>query len=328
MQIFLSDKQIMEHLEMIDSHLHMPYKEFHIPHSQDGIMRLEQIAQAMMMHVGLYGYEPVIKYDHLDTNTGGFIKLNNNSDNKVYITISDDLPTHFEIKYAILAHEICHKLLYTHNCYFPDMGDYNESLTDISTIYVGFGKLTLNGCIVISHQWNRVFDLTTSNPSLQQSRITYNTGYLSLEQYAMAYRLVCHVNHIPKEDYEAGLDQEALPMLRSNKRIKSLEKQLLDLPELLRKFRIKSYKKDAALLRDVVMMEAYLQRIKDEIILRQKSEIESLGIADGKTGEITNPYRVMQKAIASLGNTKMPLNGNRFCLSDGVDGLATTIVKM
>lgn len=160
MKISLSDKQILEHLEMIDSHLHMSYKEFIMPDSPDGIISFEKIAQAMMMHVGLFGYEPVVKYDRLDANTGGYIKLNNNLDNKVYITISEDLRTQWEIQYAVLAHEICHKLLYIHNCYFPDMGDYNESLTDIVTIYVGFGKLTLNGCLVVYDKLNRVFDLT------------------------------------------------------------------------------------------------------------------------------------------------------------------------
>lgn len=294
MRIALSNKQILEHLEMIDSHLHMPYSEFILPPS---IVSLNEIARLMVQHVGLYGYEPVIEYDRLEAGVAGHVELNNNLDKQIHITLSDDMSIAREARLSALAHEICHKLLFTHNCYFPFMGDYNESLTDIATIYVGFGKLTLNGCLVVYNKSNRVFDLTTSNPSLQTSHITSYTGYLSLEQYAMAYRLVCHVNHIPQVDYEAGLDAEALPVMQSNNRIEALESQLAELPELLRQYRIRKYEKDAAMMRDVMMMEAALKQIKEELTSRQKADIESLGIVDSKNGEIINPYRVMLRAI-------------------------------
>ena len=113
----------------------------------------------------------------------------------------------------------------------------------------------------------------------------------------MAYRLVCHVNHIPQVDYEAGLDAEALPVMQSNDRIEALESQLAELPELLRQYRIRKYEKDAAMMRDVMMMEAALKQIKEELTSRQKADIESLGIVDSKNGDIINSYRVMLRAI-------------------------------
>ena len=278
MRIALSNKQILEHLEMIDSHLHMPYSEFFLPKPIDR-MSIDEIARLMVQHVGLYGYEPVIEYDRLETGVAGYVELNNNLDKKIHITLSDDLSIAKEARIYSLAHEICHKLLFTHNCYFPYMGDYNETLTDITTIYVGFGKLTLNGCLVIAPTHTR------------------ETGYLDLEQYAMAYRLVCHVNHISQVDYEAGLDAEALPVMQSNDRIETLESQLAELPELLHRYRTRKYEKDAAMMRDVMMMEAALKRVKEELAARQKADIESLGIVDSKNGEVINPYRVMLRTI-------------------------------
>ena len=281
MRIALSNKQILEHLEMIDSHLHMPYSEFFLPKPIDR-MSIDEIARLMVQHVGLYGYEPVIEYDRLKAGVAGYVELNNNLDKQIRITLSDDLSIAKEARIYALAHEICHKLLFTHNCYFPYMGDYNESLTDLATIYVGFGKLTLNGCFVIALTHTR------------------ETGYLDLEQYAMAYRLVCHVNHISQSDYEAGLDAEALPVMQSNDRIEALESQLAELPELLRRYRTCKYEKDAATMREVVMMEAALKQVKEELAARQKADIESLGIVDSKNGEIINPYRVMLRTIDAV----------------------------
>lgn len=272
-RINMSYKQILEHLERIDKYLQMPYKEFDItPYLGKSI---DDIAYAMMMHVGLYDYRPVIEYDRLDGKTGGYIELNNNPDKKVRITLSDDLSISKESKYETLAHEICHKLLYTRGCYFPDMGDYNEALTDLTTIYAGFGKLTLNGCIVINATGSMY------------------TGYLDLAHYAMAYRMVCHINHIPKEEYEAGLDAEALPVIQHDPMVAHIEQQLSDPLEALQQYRLRTYAADAAMMREVVLLEAALAKIKAEIMSNQKADIETTGVVDAKNGEIINPYRVL-----------------------------------
>ena len=77
-RINMSYKQILEHLERIDKYLQMPYREFDItPYLGKSI---DDIAYAMMMHVGLHDYRPVIEYDRLDGKTGGYIELNNNPD--------------------------------------------------------------------------------------------------------------------------------------------------------------------------------------------------------------------------------------------------------
>lgn len=208
----LSDQQILEYLGVIDSYLQMPCKLFDI--SPFVGKKIDDIAAAMMRHVGLDDYEPIIEYDRLENNTGGYIELNNNPDHKVYITLSDDLSIGKDSKYATLAHEICHKLLFVHGCYFPDLGDYNEMLTDLTIVYAGFGKLILNGCIDVTR--NKDNFITTGTglgmPEVRTTITTRYTGYLDIVQYAMAYKLVCYVNHIATKDAEAGLDGEALPV--------------------------------------------------------------------------------------------------------------------
>ena len=45
---------------------------------------------------------------------------------------------------AILAHELTHHFLFNKQIGYPDT-DENERLTDLATVYLGLGKLTLNG---------------------------------------------------------------------------------------------------------------------------------------------------------------------------------------
>lgn len=179
----LSYQQILDHLEVVDSHLHFAYKEF-ILSPQDG-SNTTDIALKMMLHVGLVGYEPIIKREKLEQGTAGHICLNNNADRKVYITLSNDPNVEKESELATLAHEICHKLLYAHNCYFSLMTDYNEALTDLTTIYAGFGKFTLRGCEVSKSRPDYV------NGKRCTTTTTNYTGYLDFQQYKTAYDIVC-----------------------------------------------------------------------------------------------------------------------------------------
>ncbi len=291
----LSNQQILEYLGVIDEHLHMPCKLFDI--APFAGRKIDDIAAAMMRHVGLGDYEPVIEYDRLENNTGGYIELNNNPDRKVYITLSDDLSISKESKYATLAHEICHKLLYVHGCYFQNLGDYNEMLTDLATIYAGFGKLTLNGCLEVSRSKQNVFNIGTGRTDVQTTTTTRYTGYLDIVQYAVAYRFVCYVNRISDKEAESGLDSEALPVIRANQRVAAVNGRLTDIPEALRQYRLRTYKEDAAMMQEVVLMEAALGQIKKDITLHQQEQIKELGVVDAKNGEITQPYRVLWKTL-------------------------------
>lgn len=279
----LSYPQILEHLERIDKHLHMSYKEFIIPFQ--GNCKMEDIALGMMLHVGLVGYEPIIKYEKLEEGTAGHICLNNNPDRKVYITLSNEKDVQRDSQLATLAHEICHKLLYAHNCYFPIMGDYNETLTDIATIYAGFGKLTINGCEIQTYE--------TDGFGTHTKTTTHYTGYLGVRDYISAYKIVCLVNNIPQSDYEYGLDRSKLTILQNNQQIQHIQDTGKDLPTILKAYRTSNLSSDSAFMRDIIQIEAYVKDLKQRISEHQKEAINKFKGLENSDGKITNPYGVL-----------------------------------
>ena len=299
-KIHLTYQQILEHLDMIDSHLHMPYKEFEIPsfiYTSSGKNNIRDVALGMMLHVGLVGYEPIIKYENLGQHTGGHICLNNNLDRKVYITLSNDTEISKESELATLAHEICHKLLYTHNCYFPSMGDYNESLTDIATIYAGFGKLTINGCEITTSKTNYYRNQTTTT--------TRYTGYLDATQYIMSYKIVCLINNIDEKEYTYGIDRSKLDILYNNYQIRSIRDKGSELPEILRSSRLNRMTQDAILMRQTLFLESALSEIKNQIKQRQKNNVKFFDGIENEEGELSNPYLLLLKASAAVEQDKL-----------------------
>ena len=68
----------------------------------------------------------------------------------------------------------------------------NEVLTDIATVFLGLGKLMLNGC-----------EIKTTTEQLR-------SGYLDQKQLAFVYRVVCAMRRISSEEMMSGLSQEAI----------------------------------------------------------------------------------------------------------------------
>jgi len=104
---------------------------------------------------------------------------------------------------AILAHELTHHFLELKGIRYPDI-DENERLTDLTTAYIGLGKLTLNGYEPIS--W------THWTP---QGRIeyTYQVGYLSPKDMAAIIHEVCQFRGILTDVTKRNLTAKALSLL-------------------------------------------------------------------------------------------------------------------
>lgn len=67
---------------------------------------------------------------------------------------------------AILAHELAHALLFSHRFVLSNINE-NEMFTDIAAVYIGFGKLLLNGLVApINGQWTEVNTLGYLPPDL------------------------------------------------------------------------------------------------------------------------------------------------------------------
>lgn len=132
-------------------------------------------AKNMLEFVGLHNYQTDIKFAVLDGETGGNISLNDTMEPAVHINISNSFRNNWNAVLAVLAHEICHKFLMVNGLYCSIDISVNETFVDLATMYVGFGELMLNGC-----------DTKIGN-------ITYKLGYLTMDTYKVAYRLVCSV---------------------------------------------------------------------------------------------------------------------------------------
>lgn len=288
----LSENDIISKLALIEKHLNGFNRSFYEPSvsfNPSDIISVQKEASNMMRFVGLNNYTPVITYTNTGEKVGGNIDLND-KDN-VFIEINQRYKHEKDQTLAVMAHEICHKVLFVHNLYLPIELE-NELLTDISTIYVGFGKLSMNGC------YKETITKTTTTEGYKEKEVTTthteSIGYLSRKQFAQAYAIVCDIYNISYFDRRSGLNQFALSSLKSTfvsvnsnyTKERIIEKQ-------------KSVQKsDAELTKSIIIIENILKDIKAQIIKNHKQYRDDfvLPFSNLKDEEIMNK----QIAIAEL----------------------------
>ena len=206
------------------------------------IISVQNEAKAMMEFVGLYGYTTIITYEKQKEDAGGTINLNDSKE--VFIQIDTDLLKNnfednfgyfFNSKYikdsvlCVLAHEICHKLLFTHGIYISDC-TLNEIYTDLTTIYVGFGLLTINGCLIVNKESVRDYANNTTTTYTKSLEL----GYLTPRSYILAYIMMAKSfgvneknfsltpqNSIIRDDYEFAKQEACRFHIYSKENIKS-----------------------------------------------------------------------------------------------------------
>ena len=100
---------------------------------------------------------------------------------------------------AILAHELTHHFLANKRIGYPDETE-NERLTDFATVFLGLGKLTLNGYHPIQWSVPRQDKVVT---------YTYQVGYLSAREIADVMCRVCAFRSIQLPDVQANLTDNA-----------------------------------------------------------------------------------------------------------------------
>lgn len=177
-EIYLSPKKILSYLTDFEKRL--PRKEYVeytprvITHACITDENLNLEARFMLDFLGMDSYIPECRFCQTAANTGGCVNLN--SEKIVKIDVSEEFRNNPNAAVAILAHEICHKYLYSYNIYFPSAPIINEVYTDLCTIYVGFGELILKGY------------KTTSNNT------THYLGYLNIDMYSDCNAIIGTVN--------------------------------------------------------------------------------------------------------------------------------------
>jgi DNA-directed RNA polymerase subunit RPC12/RpoP len=173
-------------------------------------VRMQGAAKKIADFVGLGDFMFIVATARQKERVGGHIELRHGQ-KEVFIEVSQDAAHFEEAVLATLSHEIAHKYLHINNitCGTGPVQQYeNEVLTDITAVFLGLGKLMLNGCecenVIREHVGGHVKTITK----------TLRSGYLNRNQLAFVYRMVCAMRKIPSTDCERGLAAASLAALR------------------------------------------------------------------------------------------------------------------
>jgi hypothetical protein len=170
---------------------------------------LQTAAKQIAAFIGLREYTFLIATGDLGAHVAGDIELCPQQ-SEVFIQIGDNLLESPPAVAATLCHEISHKWLQVHGIKSPMAADIdNEILTDITCVYLGLGKIMLNGCMTTSTRHEKTDDGTCAHTT------TRRVGYLKIDQLAFVYRMVCAMRRIPPAAATEGLSSDAVRALKN-----------------------------------------------------------------------------------------------------------------
>lgn len=164
-------------------------------------LAIQSIAKQIAEFVGLTGYTFIIATAKQKEKVGGHIDLSTEGNN-VFVEVDNDMFKFPDSVAATLCHEVCHKWLQL-NGIRSGINIDNEILTDITSVFLGFGKIMLNGCRTTYVRYETIPNGTRTITE------TMNAGYLERDQLAIVYRLVCAMRNIPSQDFMQGLNSDA-----------------------------------------------------------------------------------------------------------------------
>ncbi len=178
------------------------------PFSLDGRdpIAIQRAARRIAEFIGLHGLVFIVATAKQQEGVGGHVELEDRQ-REVFVEISDDTAIFPAAFLATLAHEITHKYLHLNRISAgsgPIHQYHNEVLTDVAAVFLGLGKLILNGCEVRSTRQ----EVRRDGTYLVTDQLS--TGYLDREQLAFVYRLVCAMRGILYVDMISSLSGEAI----------------------------------------------------------------------------------------------------------------------
>jgi hypothetical protein len=172
----------------------------------EDFLAIQKVGKQIAEFIGLRDLVFIIAFAKQKEKVGGHIDLSTGG-NDVFIEIDSDMMKFPDAVAATLCHEVCHKWLQVNGIRSSPEID-NEILTDISTVFLGFGKIMLNGC-----RTSNVKRESTSNGT-RTTTATMTAGYLDRNQLAFVYRMVCEMRNISSEDFMLNLSAEAMQAVR------------------------------------------------------------------------------------------------------------------
>lgn len=215
------------------------------------ILDIQSAGRRIANFLGLTGYTFIIGKFGLKRNEGGNIELEHHCKD-VFIEISDIVAEHEEAVLATLAHEITHKYMHLHkiSCGNSQMQqNENEILTDITAVYLGLGKLMINGCktekTVRTH--NRINKISKT--------LKLEVGYLKMDELGFVYRLICSMRDISKREMLLNISKEG----------KAAIKKWSDSKYLSQRFQNKAFKDETicSLRHDIAQLQKSIKESKD-----------------------------------------------------------------
>jgi len=155
---------------------------------------------ARFIGVAYFNFEVTIRPQK--ENVGGHIDFHRyeDSNRRAFIEVSHEVAEVRNSTLATLAHEVTHAYLHVYKISCGTAPYDDEVLTDVAAVFLGLGKLMLNG-IEYQRSWNSG-DRTTTR--------TLRCGYLSREQFVFLYWFVCAMRRIPESVYQNGLQPEII----------------------------------------------------------------------------------------------------------------------
>lgn len=175
--IYLSPRKILSYLKDLESKIPVVNKSPYIASDSNQFQTnqdLEKEAKNILNYVGLEGCIPTCKFEKIEENVAGFT-INSSSKDAIPITVSQKYIGNPKACCAILAHEICHKVIYLNGIDFkrPIPQEFNEIFVDLCTIYIGLGKIVLDGYIAAGTN-------------------TLQMGYLQVDMYRQTYNIIAY----------------------------------------------------------------------------------------------------------------------------------------
>ena len=107
----------------------------------DDHLSIQKVAKEIAASIGLTGFTFVVAVAKQKEKVGGHIDLSI-QDTNVFVEIDANMMKFPDAVGATLCHEVCHKWLQIQGIRSPIEID-NEILTDITTVFLGFGKIML-----------------------------------------------------------------------------------------------------------------------------------------------------------------------------------------
>jgi hypothetical protein len=159
----------------------------------------------MAGHVGLQGLRFDVSFGRLEPGTGAEIALQRGQA-RVPIRVSGAAASFPPTLLALLAHELCHKVLFDRGIVLEgtDLASY-EVLTEVTAVFLGMGKLLLNGYefVVTERDWDRLLEV----------RHQHRFGYVTVDEVAFMHAMLCRLRAVPEVDARHGLSRFALAAL-------------------------------------------------------------------------------------------------------------------